>query len=114
MLFVPLQNLALTGVQPEDAGVASATVNSTFHIGGSIGLAVFTVFYASAVEHTLAAGGDQLTAFTDEYSAAFLASGIAMVFASLLAIFLIRGKKDDLMPSSSPNERVTAYVPVTG
>jgi EmrB/QacA subfamily drug resistance transporter len=108
MLFVPLQNLALTGVQPEDAGVASATVNSTFHIGGSIGLAVFTVFYASAVEDTLAAGGDQLTAFTDGYSAAFLASGIAMVIASLLAIFLIRGKKEDLMPSWD-DEDAAAY-----
>ncbi|POH71239.1 MFS transporter [Cryobacterium zongtaii] len=97
-LFVPLQNLALTGVAPEDAGVASATVNSTFHIGGSIGLAVFTVLYAGTVTNSLAAGADQMTAFTDGYSAAFLGSGIAMVIAAVLAIVLIRGTKDELMP----------------
>jgi len=39
-----------------------------------------------------------MTAFTDGYSAAFLGSGIAMVIAALLAIFLIRGAKDELMP----------------
>lgn len=98
MLFVPLQNLALTGIEPEDAGVASATVNSAFHIGGSIGLAVFTVFYASATSSTLESGGDQMVAFTDGYSAAFLASGIAMVAAAVISLVMIRGTKDELMP----------------
>lgn len=99
MLFVPLQNLALTGVSPADAGVASATVNSAFHIGGSIGLAVFTVLYSTAATDALAGGADQLLAFTDGYSAAFLASGIAMVAAALIAFFMIRGPRHELMPN---------------
>lgn len=56
MIFVPLQNLALTGVEPHDAGAAAATVNSSMQIGGSIGLSVFTVFYANAVASGLEAG----------------------------------------------------------
>ncbi|MGO4145642.1 MFS transporter [Paenarthrobacter sp. YAF11_1] len=107
MLFVPLQNLSLTGVQAEDAGVASATVNSTFHIGGSIGLAVFTVIHAKAVEGSTSAGVSQANAFTDGFSAAFLASGIAMIAASLLAILMIRGKKDDLMPQWDYDEETS-------
>ncbi|SDY57360.1 MFS transporter [Herbiconiux ginsengi] len=98
-LFVPLQNLALIGVDPEDAGVASGTINSTFHIGGSIGLAVFTALYAGTVTSALDDGADQHTAFTDGYISAFIASGIAMILASVIAFFLIRGKKDDLMPT---------------
>ena len=35
LLLVPLSNLALTGVNPDDAGVASAVLNSTQQIGGS-------------------------------------------------------------------------------
>lgn len=97
-LFVPLQNLALTGVEPHDAGVASATVNSTFHIGGSIGIAVFTVLYASTVADSLDSGAGQLAAFTDGYSTAFLASGVGMLAAAAIAAFLIRGTKDQLMP----------------
>ncbi|MGG7465229.1 MFS transporter [Plantibacter sp. YIM 135347] len=99
MLFVPLQNLALSGVEREDAGVASAVVNSAFHIGGSIGLAVFTVFGTSATATALAAGSDQLVAFTDGYRAVFLAAGVTMVVAAAVGFGLIRGRKDELMPA---------------
>jgi len=100
MLFVPLQNLALTGVAPHDAGAASATVNASMQIGGSIGISVFTAMYAQAAESSLAGGNDQFTAFTDGYSVVFIGAAVAMVVASLLAVFLIRGKKTDLLPSS--------------
>ena len=100
MLFVPVQNLALTGVLPHDAGVASATVSAAFNIGGSIGLSVFTAIYASTEATSVDAGASLPTAFTDGYSAAFFASGIIMVFAAAIGFFFIRGKKDDLMPTS--------------
>ena len=94
MIFVPLQNLALTGVEPHDAGAAAATVNSSMQIGGSIGLSVFTVFYANAVASGLEAGEPQLEAFTNGYSAVFLAAAGAMLIAALIAGFMIRGTKD--------------------
>ena len=100
MLFVPLQNLALTGVAPHDAGAASATVNASMQIGGSIGISVFTAMYAQAADSSLAGGNDQFTAFTDGYSVVFIGAAVAMVVASLLAVFLIRGSKTDLLPSS--------------
>ena len=99
MLFVPVQNLALIGVAREDAGVASATVNSASSIGGSIGLAVFTVLYSGAAFGALDGGADQLAAFTDGYVAAFFASGILMVVAAIIGFVFIRGTKDELMPS---------------
>jgi len=99
MVFVPLQNLALTGVEPHDAGAASATVNAATQIGGSIGISVFTAIYARVAEDSAGSGTAMLAAFTDGYSAVFLGSAITMVAASLLAIFLIRGKKADLLPS---------------
>lgn len=98
-IFVTLQNLALTGVAPHDAGAASATVNAATQIGGSIGISVFTALYASAVDGSVADGSDQFTAFTDGYSVVFIGAAIAMVAASLIAIFMIRGKKADLLPS---------------
>lgn len=99
MLFVPVQNLALIGVDNEDAGVASAVINSIFHIGGSIGLAVFTVLYSGAVTASLEGGADQLLAFTDGYKAAFAGAAIMMLIAAVIGFTMIRGKKDDLMPS---------------
>ncbi|MFC5124816.1 hypothetical protein ACFPRL_15965 [Pseudoclavibacter helvolus] len=63
-------------------------------IGGSIGLSVFTVFYTNAVASGLEAGEPQLEAFTNGYSAVFLAAAGAMLIAALIAGFMIRGTKD--------------------
>ncbi|MDF2443846.1 MAG: hypothetical protein JWR01_2049 [Subtercola sp.] len=98
MLFVTLQNLALTGVAPHDAGAASATVNAALQIGGSIGVSVFTAVYAGVEKSSVESGVPMLAAFTDGYSAVFIAAAIAMVAASVIAVFFIRGSKSDLLP----------------
>ncbi|WP_167051300.1 MFS transporter [Salinibacterium sp. ZJ77] len=98
-IFVPLQNLALAGVESRDAGVASGVVNSVFHVGGALGLAVFTVAYTSVSSNALGEGATTLVAFTSGYSAAFLIAGVAMLLAALAALALIRGTKEQLLPS---------------
>jgi len=100
MIFVPMQNLALTGVAPHDAGAASATANASMQIGGSIGLSVFTTVYASVTDQaTVTDQASQLVAFTQGYSAAFIAAAVGLVIASIIAIVCIRGRKEDLLPS---------------
>jgi EmrB/QacA subfamily drug resistance transporter len=103
MLFVTMQNLALVGVAPHDAGAASATSNASMQIGGSIGLSIFTTLYASAVRG--GSGPSALTSLVDGYHVVFVAAAIAMVVASLLAVFLIRGTKEELLPA---DERIPA------
>ena len=103
MIFVPLQNLALTGVAPHDAGAASATLNSALQIGGSIGLSVFTALYASTVAG-YDGSGSELDAFTSGYSAAFVAAAIGMVLASIIAAVFIRGSKSELLPQGTDAE----------
>ncbi|RWZ68325.1 MFS transporter [Labedella populi] len=97
MLFVPLQNLALTGVAPHDAGAASATANATMQIGGSLGLSIFTTIYAAASGH--ATGASSPAALVDGYSAAFVAAAVGLLVAAVVAVVFIRGRKEDLLPS---------------
>ncbi|QUF05922.1 MFS transporter [Actinosynnema pretiosum subsp. pretiosum] len=47
--FVPLQNLALLGVEARDAGAAAATATAANQVGGSVGLAVVTAVYSGVV-----------------------------------------------------------------
>ncbi|RUR02067.1 DHA2 family efflux MFS transporter permease subunit [Labedella endophytica] len=96
MLFVPLQNVALSGVAPHDPGAASATANASMQIGGSVGLSIFTTVYASASGHAAAASP---AALVDGYSAAFVAAAIGMALAAVIAFALIRGPKEDLLPT---------------
>jgi MFS transporter len=47
-IFVPLTTAAVAGVEPHEAGLASALLNVGQQIGGSIGLSVLTTVFATA------------------------------------------------------------------
>ncbi|MCC2033817.1 MFS transporter [Microbacterium allomyrinae] len=98
LVFVPLQNVALAGVAPHDAGAASAVTNSAMQIGGSIGLSVFTAVYVGA----LAGDTSHLPeVLADAYSVTFVAAAIGMLLAAVIASTMIRGQKSQLLPSGS-------------
>ena len=103
-IFVPLQNVALAGVEDHDAGVASAAVSATQQIGGSIGTALFTALYTSAIASYLAnnppSATAQLEALVDGYSVAFRCAAALMLVAAPIAFFLIRPSKDDLLKNA--------------
>ncbi|WP_237393932.1 hypothetical protein [Pseudarthrobacter sp. ATCC 49987] len=82
-VFVPMQNLALFGVDRDDSGVASALVNASQQIGGSLGIALFSTIAAAT------AGGTSLAALSAGYSMVFLwAAGVAILIAPI-ALLLI-------------------------
>jgi EmrB/QacA subfamily drug resistance transporter len=88
MVFVPVNNTALVGVSSSDAGVASALINSTQQIGGSIGTALLNTI-ATSVTATYLHSHDANLAST---IAAGTVHGysIAFVFAAgFLALALI-------------------------
>lgn len=94
MVFVPMQNLALFGVDKDDAGVASALVNASQQIGGSLGIALFSTLAAAATAAAGAAGGSQMAALSAGYSSVFLwAAGVAILIAPL-ALLLITISKE--------------------
>jgi EmrB/QacA subfamily drug resistance transporter len=101
LVFVPLSSLALTGVSDDDAGVASAVLNSTQQIGGSLGTALLNTFYASAVSsyvvaHHLSSSVFNPLAAIHGYHVAFWI-GVGMIAAAFVAILLlVNAGKDDI------------------
>jgi EmrB/QacA subfamily drug resistance transporter len=53
-IIAPSMNTGTFGVPPQDAGVASATLNTGQQIGGSIGTSLLNTIFATAVAHYLA------------------------------------------------------------
>ena len=49
LIFAPSMSTATAGVATTDAGVASAMVNTTQQVGGSLGTALLSALFASAV-----------------------------------------------------------------
>ncbi|WP_327256503.1 MFS transporter [Streptomyces sp. NBC_01244] len=59
LVMAPAMSLAISGVAAEDAGVASATVNTMQQVGGSIGTALLTTLSAGAATDFLAGKNPQ-------------------------------------------------------
>ena len=94
LLFVPLSATALSGVANHDAGVASAMVNTTQQVGGSLGTAllntIFTTVVASfAVAHGTSAA-QQVAGAIHGYNVAFTVSAVLLALAAVLAFSFIR------------------------
>ena len=100
LLFVPLSNTALVGVENRDAGAASALVNATQQVGGAVGTSLFSTIYASAVSGYIASHGAtpqaQGQALVHGYTTAFGYAAGLMAFAGVIAALLIRARKSDL------------------
>ena len=100
LLFVPLQNLALAGVEPRDAGVAGALVNATQQVGGSVGTSLFTALYATVTAWALAGAGGEPTvlqrseALVAGYSAAFVAAGVLLLACAPVSCLMIRADRE--------------------
>lgn len=98
LIFVPLQNLSLAGVDPHDAGVASAFANASMHVGGSIAVAVFTAFYTASLEDALAEGAGQMPALASAYGDVFVVAAGVMVLGAVTSFLLIRGPRASAQP----------------
>ena len=100
LVIVPLSSLALTGVNDDDAGVASAVLNSSQQVGGSLGTALLNTFYASAVAsylvaHHLAPSAFNPPAAIHGYHVAFWI-GVGLIAAAFVAVLVLvnAGKAD--------------------
>ena len=79
MAFNPVLLAAMSDVAPEEAGLASGVVNTSFMMGGALGLAVLASLAARRTDTLLAAGESELSALTGGYHLAFL---IGAIFAA--------------------------------
>jgi EmrB/QacA subfamily drug resistance transporter len=90
MAFNPVLLAAMSDVEPSEAGLASGVVNTSFMMGGALGLAVLASLAASRTDTLLDSGESQLAALTGGYHAAFLAGAVCAALAATLGGLLLR------------------------
>jgi EmrB/QacA subfamily drug resistance transporter len=101
-VFVTLSSTALLGVADHDAGVASAMVNATQQVGGSLGTALLNTVAASATASYLTSHVGQTQAgLVHGYHIAFLVSAGVLAFGAVSTLFLVRARADDLPTSGA-------------
>jgi EmrB/QacA subfamily drug resistance transporter len=90
--FNPVLLAAMSDVEPTEAGLASGLVNTSFMMGGALGLAVLASLAASRTDTLLAEGESQAAALTGGYHVAFLVGAMFAALAAGLGASLLRAE----------------------
>jgi len=85
MAFNPVLLAAMSDVGPEESGLASGLVNTSFMMGGALGLAIL-----ASIAVAIAEQGEGLTALNAGYHTAFFLGGLFALLAAFLGWMLIR------------------------
>jgi len=88
--FNPVLLAAMSDVEPSEAGLASGVVNTSFMMGGALGLAVLASLAASRTDSLLASGEGDLAALAGGYHLAFLVGAIFALVAAVIGATLLR------------------------
>jgi EmrB/QacA subfamily drug resistance transporter len=103
LAFNPVLLAAMGDVQPSDSGLASGIVNTSFMMGGAVGLAALASVAASRTNHLLASGAGRLPALLGGYHLAYLiGAAFALVAAVLSALLLRTDTSSQAQPAAEP------------
>ncbi|HQZ84359.1 MAG TPA: MFS transporter [Actinomycetota bacterium] len=93
--FIPTATVALHGIEHRDAGVASATINTSQQVGASLGTALMSTVAVTATASFLAANKElgaaaMPAALTHGYSQGFYVGAALLAGAAVVVLLLIR------------------------
>ncbi|WP_189439790.1 DHA2 family efflux MFS transporter permease subunit [Rhodanobacter panaciterrae] len=88
--FNPVLLAAMSDVSASESGLASGVVNTSFMMGGALGLAVLASLAASRSEGLLTSGQPPLVALASGYQTAFLVGACFAALGALLGAALLR------------------------
>jgi EmrB/QacA subfamily drug resistance transporter len=104
LVFIPLTSTSLHAVSHQDTGVASAMLNTSQQIGGSLGTALLNTVAATAASTYSAANtqlGEKLMpyAMTHGFTVAFKFSAVLLFAGAIVLFFFINIGKESLVES---------------
>jgi hypothetical protein len=85
LAFIPSLGMALSSARPEEGGLASGIVNTSYQVGSALGLAAMTAVAAAAT----GVSGDT-GALMDGFSAAFIGAALLAVVGAAFTVALIK------------------------
>lgn len=107
LAYIPAMITATATARPEDGGLASGLVNTTYQVGSAIGLAVMVAVAGAKTTSLLGNGVEKMAAVNDGFSAAFVGAALIAFAAMSIAAIAIRS------PNRNPQVALAAMLLIT-
>ncbi|HLL21567.1 MAG TPA: MFS transporter, partial [Kofleriaceae bacterium] len=89
LAYIPAMITATATARPEDGGLASGLVNTTYQVGSALGLAAMVAVAGSKTSSLVSDGVVAMAAMNDGFSAAFIGASVIAFVATGIAAFAI-------------------------
>ena len=90
MAFNPVLVAAMNDVEPSESGLASGIVNTSFMMGGALGLALISSLASYHRDHLVDTGLAPIEALSGGYGMAFLAASLLALLGALIGAMFLR------------------------
>jgi predicted MFS family arabinose efflux permease len=99
LYFAPASNLVMSGVRPQEQGIASGANNALREVGGALGIAVMSSIFAAQ------GGYDSAQSFVDGIRPALWVGAATVAVAGAAALFIPSRRRAAEGPRSEPEPR---------
>lgn len=93
LAYIPATIASISGARPEETGLASGIVNTSYQVGSALGLAVVAVISTAVTTSAQRSGLNDTVALNEGFKAAFIAAGVFCISAIILAAKKIKAMK---------------------
>ncbi|MGJ1431663.1 MFS transporter [Sphingobacterium spiritivorum] len=93
LTYIPGTVASMSGAKPEETGLASGLVNTSYQVGSALGLAIIVAISAAKTTTLKIAGETDVVALNVGFQTAFFSAGAVCILAAIIATVSIRTMK---------------------
>ncbi|HEY0751299.1 MAG TPA: MFS transporter, partial [Chitinophagaceae bacterium] len=90
LAYIPGTMAAMSGAKPDETGLASGIVNTSYQIGSAIGLAIIALIATTTTKASLAQGVVETEALNNGFKIAFISAAVLSGLSVVVAAFKIK------------------------
>jgi len=90
LAYIPAMIAGTASAKPEEMGLASGLINTTYQVGSALGLAIMTAIASSSTDDRLAGGANPLAALNTGFHDAFIGAAIVAAVGVMLTLVWLR------------------------
>ncbi len=93
LAYIPGTIASMSGAKPEETGLASGLVNTSYQVGSALGLAIIVAISAAKTNTVKMSGTTEAIALNAGFQTAFFSAAIVCIIAVIIATFSIKTLK---------------------